>query len=62
MTRLPTWQEMCRNARGHLSQARDELNSDWAEGTVLSDAQAEARVEAMRLIAAAKAALEWGER
>lgn len=58
MAQLPTWETICRNASLCLSDARDWLHSDWAPGTELTDEQAEGRMEAMRLIGEAKAALD----
>lgn len=58
MTRLPTWDEVRRGARNYLSSARDELKSDLAPGTVLTADQVEGKLEALRLIGEAKAALD----
>lgn len=54
---LPTFEEVRRNARNHLSEARDWLISDWRP-TELTDAQAAALAEARRFIGLAKAKLD----
>lgn len=55
---LPTFEEMRRRARAKLSDARDELNSDWREGSGPNARQAEALHKAMEHIAAAKGCLD----
>lgn len=55
---LPTWDEVRRNARNYLSEARDELKSDLAPGTVITTEQVDAKLEVLRLIGEAKAALD----
>lgn len=61
-TVLPTFGEMLDHARGHLSEARDWLNSDWATAAGPSAAQADAYHEAMKLIGEAKAAIDRAKR
>jgi hypothetical protein len=58
MTQLPTWETIRRNTRNFLSDARDELKSDLAPGTVLTAEQVWGKLEALRLIGEAKAALD----
>lgn len=57
MSTLPTFEEIRRNARNDLSSARDWLKSDWSDKEI-SDMQATAKADALRLIAQAKAALD----
>lgn len=54
---LPTFEDVRRNARNDLSEARDWLISDW-QPTELTDAQAAGLAEARRHISLAKAALD----
>lgn len=59
---LPTWPEIKGHALGHLDTARNEmsevrdwLNSDWRPlGSPLTDAEAEARSEVMKIVGQVK--------
>lgn len=62
---LPTYDEMQKNARAHLDQARnalsnvrDELRSDWRPDSPPAGAQSDARARAMKLVAEAKALID----
>jgi len=55
---LPSFEEIRSQAYRQLGDAADWLRSDWSPlGSELTDAQAEGRREALRLIGQAKAAL-----
>lgn len=56
-TDLPSFEQIRREARNALSDARDWLISDWSDAEI-TDKQGEAKHEALRLIAQAKAALD----
>ena len=56
-TDLPSYEQIRRNARGCLSDARDWLIYDWSD-TEITDEQGNARHEALKLIGKAKAALD----
>jgi hypothetical protein len=58
MKRLPTFQEMRRDAQRSLADALDFLRSDWVEGHGPTAAQAKAVSEARQAIASAKNALD----
>lgn len=58
MPELPTFEEIRHNAFVLLSDAEDELRSDWRTGTGPTREQGEAAREARQHIAAAKAALD----
>ena len=58
MTRLPTFQEMRREAFAMLGDVEDVLRSDWRSGTGPTTEQADAAMQARRHIAEAKAALD----
>jgi hypothetical protein len=58
---LPTWPQIAKNTVAELDRSRDGLSeagswlrSDWKPGTVLTDAQADGRILARRLIGEAK--------
>lgn len=58
---IPTFEEVRRRARGHLSQARDWLNSDWSDDDAIfgpSSRQVRAMGRAERFVSLAKAALD----
>lgn len=58
---LPTWPEVTARALDHLhaarvamADARDELNSDLRGGASLTDAQADARHEVLKIVGEVK--------
>ncbi|MFI7615104.1 hypothetical protein ACIBP6_28120 [Nonomuraea terrae] len=55
---LPTFEQMRCNAHHLLSDAEDELRSDWRRGAGPTDDQADALTEAREYIAKANAALD----
>jgi hypothetical protein len=55
---LPTFEQMRVAARRLLSDARDELKSDWQRGSGPTPAQNQARLDALHHIGLAKAALD----
>lgn len=58
MSELPTFEDMRHRAFALLSDAEDELRSDWQTGAGPTIEQGQAASEARRLIAQAKAALD----
>ena len=58
MNRLPTFEDMRREAFGMLGDVEDVLRSDWRSGTGPTTEQADAAMQPRRHIAEAKAALD----
>jgi hypothetical protein len=56
--RVPTFEDMRREAFSRLGDVEDVLRSDWRPGTGPTWKQADAMIDAQRHIAQAKAALD----